>query len=290
MEYIYRPIEFGDKEYVERLRSTKRNRATALSFPSIYTWREALGLTICRTENFISIHSRGDNGYFCPMGDKNECLQWLDNMIKTGDPFKVMYLSKEQAEAMEKYGAEISLNRDLSEYLYNSNKLALFVEKPVDNYKSRIKSFKKKYSYCSELINGRNVSKISVFLNKDNCCDMPEYERNVIENVIETFSQFDMTGVLVENGDNFAFMAGYANTEDIFTYTVFFSSKEWEHISVAICELELARLICGLFDIVDFEEDLGIEGLRKNKTLTGPDEMIDAWEAFFVPCCKGALV
>lgn len=287
MEYRYRPMELGDRESVERLRSTKRNRATALSFPSLYTWREALDLTICRTDRFVSIHSGSDNGYFCPMGEEQECLRWIDCMRKAGEPFKVMYLSREQAKRLERYGAKTALNRDLGEYLYDSRKMALQVEKPVYNYRFRISRFQKQFRYDTERIDGGNVSKIAALLKREQCCDLSEQERNVIGQVLETFSRFAMTGVLLENEDNFAFMAGYANTEEIFTDTVFFSSKEWEHISVAVCEMELARLICDSFAFVDLEEDLGIEGLRNVKTLTGPDAMIDAWEAFFDPVSEG---
>lgn len=267
-------IEINDKNDFEMLRSLPENRFTALSFASIYTWKDYLGLSVIKSDGFCAVFSRRDNGYFCPMGKETKYKEFIKRLLERGKPFKIMYITKAQAERIKaEYGAEIRLNRNLSEYVYNTKELS-FEDKPVYHFRRRVMNFQKKYDYGSRLIRDEDLPELRAFVSEH------EHEgESVYRNALERYNELGMKGIILRGGENLAFLIGYQNTPDMFTMSLVRSTPEWKHIADAACEHELAKRI--EYPYVNMEEDLGIPGLRTVKELTKPMGMLDTWEAYF---------
>ena len=277
----FRSITLQDQDDLEAVRSLVDNPFTALSFPSLYTWKDTLKLSMFKGDGFCSVYSEHDKGYFCPMGDVSRYMELIDSFIQVGKSFKIMYLSEAQAERLKiEKGAEIQVNRNLSEYLYDAAALA-FEEKPARNFRRRVYNFQKKYDYQAKLITNEDLPELFRFVQEEKDSIALEDDADALIKALEAYNKLHMTGVILRGSRNLAFMIGYQNTQDIFTMTVIRSTPEWRSISVAACEHELAKHICSTFRYVDLEEDLGIPGLRNIKTLTKPIKMLDAWEAYF---------
>lgn len=275
-----RDIDIGDREYFESFRCVNENMFTALSFQSLYTWKDALGLSVIGDNSFYTVFSRHDNGYFCPMGDPSACGRFIDSLTEKGRPFKIMYLSDEQAEMYRvQKGAQIILNRNLSEYIYSSQALAL-KENVSSNYKRRVKKFQSGYDYSVFRIDVTDIPELMRLAQSHNNAE--EYEKNVLANIFRSYDRLGFTGILLRNENDHAFIIGYENTPEIFTMTVVVTSEGWRSIAVAACEYELSKVICRQYKYVDLEEDLGIAGLRRIKLLTKPVKMLNAAEAHFL--------
>lgn len=271
-----RPITVEDKDYIDSFRNTHDNKLTALSFQSVYTWKDFLGLSVTGNDKFCSVFSRRDNGYFCPMGDKDACNEFIDSLIEREKNFKIMYLSQSQAyEYKLEKNAEIHKNPDLSEYIYLSDALAL-KQGASANYKRRLKKFRSMYDYTVSEIKPGDIPQLA-----DKLTEACDEESSITANILKTYDKLGFTGVILNNGGNYAFVIGYENTEDIFTMSVVHTSEEWQSIAVAVCEYELAGIVRDRYKYIDLEEDLGIAGLRRIKQLTKPVKMLDAFEANF---------
>lgn len=277
----FRALGIHDRESLTALRSAAENPNTALSFPSLFTWAEPLGLCFAQHGNFGVVYSADADGYFCPMGDRDACIAWLDAMRGTGRPFKLMYLTPEQAQSLaQTYHVRTGLNRDLSEYLYETDALA-FRTKPSRNFKEKVHWFQRRFRYEVLPVTGDEMCYLRTTLQEDERRNDPDAP--VLRCMIEHFDEMHLSGVLLRDhdNDNYAFIIGYENTPDIFTMSVVKASPEWQSISVAVCEHEFARTLGSQYRYVDLEEDLGIPGLRNVKQLTVPCRMLDAWEAYF---------
>lgn len=273
----YRNITIQDGTTLMKIRSLSENPFTALSFQSLYTWKDALKLTIAEQENFCSVYSGHDKGYFCPMGEINISETWLKMMIQGKKPFRLMYLTQEQAQQLSsEYNAEIQINRNLSEYIYETEALA-FQKKPSRNFKEKVRWFQKRYNYEVLSVTEETMPllrQILPDLNKEN-------DITVLQNMLAYYEKLNLKGILIRDNRNSAFIIGYENTPEIFTMSLVKSTPEWQSISVSVCEHEFAKLLCQEYPFVDLEEDLGISGLRNVKMLTKPVRMLDAWEAYF---------
>lgn len=272
----FEQIELSDKGYFEKLRFLPENQFTALSFESIYTWRNVLGLSAVKRDDFCAVFSKQDNGFFCPMGDISSCEEFTDRLIRQRRSFKIMYLSKEQAQRLKtEKGADVRINRNLSEYIYDTKALA-FENKPVYHFRRRVRNFQKKFEYSADLITSADLPELYRFVSTSD-----ESDRDVLKSALDNYNALEMKGIVLRGGKNLAFLIGYKNTRDMFTMSLVKATPEWLHIADAVCEHELAKRISDEFPYVNMEEDLGIPGLRTVKELTNPIKMLDAWEACF---------
>ncbi len=277
-----RTIDIDDRGYFESFRNVSENTLTALSFHSLYTWKDALGLSVIGNDSFCTVFSCCDNGYFAPMGDPEVCSRFIDSLIEKKKTFKIMYLSEARAdEYRSRKGAKILVNPDLSEYLYSSQALAL-KENVSSNYKRRLKKFQSEFDYSIYRIEGTDIPELLELVRSDKHSSTEEYENNVLMNILDSYDRLGFTGIMLRNENDHAFVIGYENTPDIFTMTVVGTSENWQSIAVAACEYELSKIICQQYKYVDLEEDLGIPGLRRIKLLTKPVKMLSAVEAHFL--------
>lgn len=276
-----REITLNDKIELTKLRS-ESNCLTALSFQSLYTWQDSLGLEIFLENKLCVIYSIYHKSYFCPLGDEKEYLKFIDKLVKKDQPFKIMYLSKEQAEQLKKiYNADIRINRDLSEYVYESQSLALN-QKASRNFKRKVKNFIKNNNYEVTRICNKDIMEIEYLISEHLKDVSLDEDFLALKRAVYAYGELDLQGVILRgDSGNVAFLIGYENISDIFTMAMVKSTPEWQKESVSACIFEMARLICDKYKYVDMEEDLGLSGLRQMKTLYEPVGMLDAWEAEF---------
>lgn len=276
-----REITLNDKIELTKLRS-ESNCLTALSFQSLYTWQDSLGLEIFLENKLCVIYSIYHKSYFCPLGDEKEYLKFIDKLVKKEKPFKIMYLSREQAEQLKRiYNADIRINRDLSEYVYESQSLALN-QKASRNFKRKVKNFIKNNNYEVTRICNKDIMEIEYLISEHLKDVSLDEDFLALKRAVYAYGELDLQGVILRgDSGNVAFLIGYENVSDIFTMAMVKSTPEWQKESVSACIFEMSRLICDKYKYVDMEEDLGLSGLRQMKTLYEPVGMLDAWEAEF---------
>jgi hypothetical protein len=76
-----------------------------------------------------------------------------------------------------------------------------------------------------------------------------------------------------------AFVLGYENTPDCFTVTIGKHSPGLPSETSVVIVHELARMLDGEYPLLNLEEDLGLEGLRRAKELYSPVNRLEVYEA-----------
>ena len=74
----FRPIELTDRAWVEACRDIRVNPFTALSFPSLYSWKDTYGFAIGGDADFFVIRSQHDKAYYCHCGDVHKCRAFIE--------------------------------------------------------------------------------------------------------------------------------------------------------------------------------------------------------------------
>ena len=159
--------------------------------------------------------------------------------------------------------------RSAAEYIYKQSDLAQLGGKKYHSKRNHISAFSKKYDWRYEpLCEGNKTDFLSMAdewysKNQDKLNDETEVEREGIHYLVENMSKFGAQGGLVRVGDKVvAITLGAAINENIFDVMFEKALPEYQG-AYAVINNEFAKTLN--YDLINREEDLGIEGLRKAK-------------------------
>ena len=275
----FRPLYLEDRAWITKCRDTQAHPFTALSFPSLYSWRNTYGFTVAGDADFFVIRSVSDGGYYCPCGDPEKCRMFLENLEA---PAKVLYLTEQQAAALEGRGWTVRHRDDLSEYIVSTAAEALREGHISKSFRDKCRRFKNRYTYTvdsPEPEQKQIMRKMLATLRLD-----PEEEvmgdLRVLATEIEDGDAMGMRSyVLQTEGEGNALFIGYENRPDMFTMTMVKHDPTLPPEITAVCVHELALKLDGEYEYINLEEDLGLEGLRRAKALYSPVVRLEVYEA-----------
>ena len=285
--YKFRPLLLEDRHWLESCRNVTKHPFTALSFQSLFTWRQDYQLSISGDSSFFVIHSVHDDAYFCPCGEEDSCNAFLHFLQTNVHHPRLLYLTESQSRVLKSRGWEIRLRPDLSEYIYYSQGLAA---RPgfhiTGSYKHKIINYQKQIPYSARFVQESDLPLLREIVARSHEQQFPygfEIEDiHTAYNEIDHFISLGLQGVLLHTQDDrYAFLLGYENSPDMFTMSIAKYEHSLPRESTALVIHELARLVCDRYPYTNLEEDLGIEGLRRTKLLYSPIQMLDVYEAIY---------
>ena len=276
----FREIKSSDRAWITACRDFRIHPFTALSFASLFSWRKTYGLTIAGDADFFVIHSRRDNAFFSPCGDKEKCRRFVSETCGREKNPHFLYLTREEAREMEGEGFSILLRDDLSEYISAAGSLAMEEGYHISkSYRDKIKHFKKTVPYSVRPLHGDDLPilrEIARHLPPDEIMG----DTDVLLEDIDSFGLLNLQGVLMETLDGRkGFMLGYEDAPETFTTTM---TKHDGALPTQVTAVLLHELICqlnGKYRFINLEEDLGIAGLRRAKQLYSPIDLLNVYEA-----------
>ncbi len=159
--------------------------------------------------------------------------------------------------------------RNAAEYIYKQSDLALLGGKKYHSKRNHISSFSKKYNWHYEPLTQQNSSEFLAmadewyFKNQEKLDEQTEVERDGIHYLVKNMSKFGARGGLIRvEGKVVAITLGTPINENIFDIMFEKALPEYSG-SYAVINNEFAKTLN--YDLINREEDLGIEGLRKAK-------------------------
>lgn len=275
----FRPLRLEDQAWIRRCRDTQVHPFTALSFPSLFSWRRTYGFTVAGDTDFFVISSVSDGGFYCPCGDTEKCLAFLDRLEA---PAKVLYLTERQAELLEGRGWTIGHRDDLSEYIVSTAAEALREGHISKSFRDKCRHFKKQYSYTVVPPGPEQKQAMRDMLTMLHMDPREEVmgDLNVLSTEIEYGDAMGMQSYLLQtDGGGNALFIGYENSPDMFTMTMVKHDPTLPPETTAVCVHELALKLDGKYATMNLEEDLGLEGLRRAKELYSPVFRLEVYEA-----------
>ena len=281
-KWTFRPLVPEDLPWLKRCRDLAAHPFTALTGVSLITWAETYGLTVAGDEDFFVIHSRHDKGYYAPVGDAEKCAAFMESAAEKKAATRFVYVTEPDARILAGKGWNVHFRSDLSEYILSTADLAMIPGTFIsESFKTKCRKFARKYGeYRISPITEDDMDRL--WETAERYRDAQESmlsDQAVLEMELEHFSDLNMRGIIVTMPDGGeAFILGYENTPEMFTMTMTRHDPKLPQEVTAIAIHEFAKLLRPKYPLINVEEDMGMDGLRRSKMLLSPADLLKAYE------------
>lgn len=285
----FKTPEISDKIWVDKCLGSVKSLNCEYSFGSIYVWAVSYRTQICHYKDFCICRWGKENNlsYSLPLGEGDiiEAIhQIIDDAKSLGTKARIYGITEEYMPLFNnelKNYFEIKHDDGMNDYIYSVEKLANLSGKKYHGKRNHISNFKKNNpDWCFENLTKENLNECItihskwVELKDKDSDDIKDYSLE-FEAVLRAFEHFDELGLiggLVRiNGEVVAYTIGEPHIIKNCFVTHFEKANVNIQGSYAIINQEFAKNCLGEFELVNREEDLGIEGLRKAKQSYRPE-------------------
>lgn len=290
MEIPFKRPELEDREIILRHMSAQKHRGCERTFANAYLWARFYNLGWAEIGDTLvfRIGEEGNYSYTYPMGngDRKAVVELLmADAAEKAYPFRMHSISREEMEELEQYFPEkfqVEWDRDVEDYVYETEKLIHLSGKKYHSKKNHINQFKAAnpdWSY--ESVTDENVEEcfqMALKWRTENGCDEhhgKNSEMCVTLNSLRLFKELELRGgILRVNGQIVAFTMGEPVCDDTFVVHIEKAYAEvrgaYPMINQQFLEHEVAD-----YKYVNREDDTGDEGLRKAKLSYRPVFMVE---------------
>ncbi|MBU5485216.1 DUF2156 domain-containing protein [Clostridium sp. MSJ-11] len=280
----FKKLTLEDKSILERYTNPYRFLSCEYSFTTLYIWKDACNTqyTIYKDALIIKKQDFEGNYYFMqPLGYKEENLQdILECLAQYKKENSMEYLFKDLEEdfieklkslSMEIREACIEEDRDNFDYLYEAEKLIKLSGKKFHRKKNHYNSFVKNYDYeVKEILNEEVIKDVIKASEKwydenNNNDKMLYYENLAIKDMIRNMDLFNLKGIAVYvDNEVAAFSLGEKLNDKLAVIHIEKGDINYNGIYSFINKTFIDKCFSDV-EIINREQDLGIEGLRKAK-------------------------
>nr|WP_294490570.1 phosphatidylglycerol lysyltransferase domain-containing protein [uncultured Mediterraneibacter sp.] len=272
--------ELEDKELISRYFELSPSRSCERTFVNVYLWSRHYRVKYAVIEGALVFRS-DDNGlaFSYPAGEE-ECIKnavdYLTEYCRRLECPLVFYnVTPEMFAQLDGWYPgrfQVEYNRDLADYVYETEKLATLSGKKLHGKRNHINKFRTLYQDWSyEKLSDDNVEDCFQMAlkwrNQNGCEDDPDKnaEMCVTLNSLRLYKELNLTGgVLRVNGEIAAFTMGEPLCGDTFVVHI---EKAFPDIEGAypMINQQFVQHECMDYKYVNREEDTGAEGLRRAK-------------------------
>ena len=293
----FRPLELGDRAVIERYTMPSPHTNCDLAFANMYCWRPIYRSEWCEADGWLLIRFRIDGGprigYMQPLGtgDCTAVLPLLEaDAAAHGQPLRLVGLTDAAAAQLQALRPDLILraNRDMSDYIYRRDDLCRLAGRHYQPKRNHINRFRTAYpDYRFEPLTPDRF---------DECLRLEQHwcqlhagcfhaailaERQAIRRAFGAFSALGLRGGCLYVGERMvAFTYGSFVNHETFVVHVEKADTDYEGAFAMInrCFAETLPDTCRL---INREEDLGLEGLRKAKLSYCPAAIPNKVRALF---------
>ena len=282
-KHTFRPLTPGDLPWLRRCRNPETHPFTALSAVSLVTWAETYGLSVTGDDDFFAVRSRYDEAYYCPVGDPEKCAAFIEEAAQES-PARFVYVGEPAAKKLAAEGWQVRFRADLSEYIASSAALATLPANGVsESFRRKCRTFARAFGeYRVTPVTAENMDRLWETSDRYLAAQtgMPS-DQAVLRTELDRFEELGLRGILLTMPDGReAFILGYENTPDMFTMTMTRHDPTLPRRITAVCIHSFAELLQRKYPLVNVEEDMGLDGLRRSKLLMFPVDLLKVYEVF----------
>lgn len=282
--------ELTDKSRVDAVFYKRCYRPNDYCFGNVYIWRKKFNVRIAFHNGnlLLKYFVDGMPRYLFPAGtgDFRETIaEMAADAASHGDILRIASVTPEMGEMLAQIYPgkfEFHSNRDLSDYIYNSDDLIRLGGRKYHSKRNHITRFKADGNWSYEEITPANIGEC-VAMNeqwfRENSDDgrdsslMEEYEA-----IGEAFRNYEALafagGLLRRGGEVVAYTIGEQLCKDTFVVHI---EKAFGRVEGAytVINNEFVSRHCSGFQYINREEDMGDEGLRKAKLSYHPAVLLE---------------
>ena len=290
MKIEFKRPEIEDRDLINSFLKEEESRNCEMVFANIYLWsRTVYPVKYAIIEDTICFLSEGQGKsvtFPVGKGDKKKVISILkEEWEKSGEEFRMHLIKKEQFEVLqEMYGAQVQIeyDRDIADYVYETEKLINLSGKKYHGKKNHINRFMATHEdWKYESITEENVEEC-IEMAKEwgqlNGCDQDTNKNAELQVTImglKMLKELELKGGLIRaEGKVIAFTFGQPISSDTFGVHV---EKAFAHIQGAypLINREFLKAEASWYTYVNREEDTGSDGLRKAKLSYHPVFLIE---------------
>lgn len=289
-EIQFKRPELEDRELMHSYFTKYPSRSCEKTFANAYLWSRHYKVVFAIVEHTLVFKSENQGLAFTyPIGEPEDVKQAIDFLAdyskERGVPFQLYHVTESQFEQLEAWYPgrfEIEYNRDVADYVYESEKLATLSGKKLHAKRNHINKFKAAFEdWKYETLTRENAEEcfqMALKWRALNGCEEDE-EKNaemcVTLNSLRLQEELELTGGLLRvNGEVVAFTIGEPISEDTFVVHI---EKAFADIQGAypMINQQFVEHECMNYKYINREEDTGAEGLRKAKLSYRPTFLVE---------------
>ncbi|MCH5324334.1 MAG: DUF2156 domain-containing protein [Eubacterium sp.] len=287
----FKEIELSDKEWIQPLLELSDYQGCEYNFTNNYVWKDIYDVTVSRWQDFY-ICKYGDSFAFpAGRGDVRGLLAELKSYCDAqGYPLKFASMDKSVKLMLERDFPgefEFSTSEGAYDYIYTAESLRTLKGKKLHSKRNYINRFKE-LPYTFERITPENIDecrKMSTeWCVRNNCENNSEKsdEMCAVGMGLQHFFELGLEGGLIRvDGAVQAFSYGERQNSNTFVTHVEKAFTDYDGAYPMINYL-IANELCGGYEYINREEDMGEENLRKAKRSYHPAYMLEKYRAVYV--------
>ena len=281
---IFKKLYLEDKPIIDKYISPYQFLSCEYSYTSLYIWKDACDIQYAIYSGALILKKKdfeGNYHFMQPLGYEKEDLGKIIEELKTyRDENHMKYLFKDLEEsfikevnALLKGKNEFYIEEDRNnfDYLYEAKKLMTFSGKKLHSKKNHYNTFIKNYNYeVIEISDEKVISDVVIAAEKwyeeaEERDIKLYYELLAIKNVVKSMSLLNLNGIAVYvDGKLAAFSIGERLNEKLAVIHIEKGDKNINGIYSFIAKTLIDKCFSNA-EIINREQDLGIDGLRKSK-------------------------
>ena len=281
---IFKKLCLEDKTIIDKYISPYQFLSCEYSYTSLYIWKDACDIQYAIFNGALILKKKdfqGNYHFMQPLGYAREDLVDIIEELKVyREENHMKYLFKDLEEsfikevnALLKGENEFYIEEDRNnfDYLYEAKKLMTFSGKKLHSKKNHYNTFIKKYNYEVVEISDEKVINDVIIAAEKWYEEMEErdiklyYELLAIKNVVKNMPLLNLNGIAVYvEGKLAAFSIGERLNEKLAVIHIEKGDKNINGIYSFIAKTLIDKCFNNA-EIINREQDLGIDGLRKSK-------------------------
>lgn len=281
---IFKKLSLEDKNNIDKYIYPYKFLSCEYSFTSLYIWKDACDIQYTIYKQALILKKKDFDGnyhFMQPLGYNKEDLGDIIERLKAyREENHMKYLFKDLEESFieefnvllnEKNEFCIKEDRDNFDYLYEAKKLMTLSGKKLHSKKNHYNAFTKTYNYeVVEITAARVINDVIDAAQKwyeetDEKDIKLYYELLAIKNLVNNMNLLNLNGVAVYvDGKVAAFSIGECLSEKLAVIHIEKGDKNINGIYSFIAKTLIDKCFNNS-EIINREQDLGIDGLRKSK-------------------------
>lgn len=289
--FKFKNLELGHKDIFSRYQFHNPTLISEHTFTNLFIWKKSRPISILETNSALLVISLRDNCitlFGPPIGDLSlsDSLKYLEDSFSK--PVAALErMPKDIVAGTTKLNWEIIGDKNNFDYVYRREDLATLAGRRYHNKRNLIAQCLSEYECKYEEIGSSNLNEVGSLMSR--WCEEKKCGKDIglcteyaaLKELFDNYGKLDVFGAAIRaNGQLEAFTIG--GRLNINTAVIHFEKATsnfkglYQLINQRFCQNHLS-----LFEYVNREQDLGVEGLKKAKESYFPDHMIEKYKIVF---------
>lgn len=284
--------ELSDREWLQPRLAASGNLGSESAFGTLFIWRDTYYSKVCRRGDCILLCFSGPlHTYNFPLCRQESLPELMELMIsdaaEKGFPFQMWGVTKACTEELEETFPgrfQFKMDRNGSDYIYKTEDLIQLAGRKYHGKRNHIAQFERQYDWSYEDLSAENLEDCSAVAKEwcrthDGCKDRNGFasEPCALERALNHFEELHLGGGMIRiGGKPVAFTVGEEINPKVYLLHFEKALDGYDGLYAAINHEYAARHLSS-YELVNREEDMGIEGLRKAKLSYHPEILYEKY-------------